>query len=132
MRGAVSAFGYSGTNAHVVLESYKSEEDELKEARGKKRASAYIIPVSGKTEEAVYNNIKSLLKFTEKVDDIDSILPSISYTLLEGRTHFSYRYAIVAVNGSDLKIALRKILNQEKADNIYFGKKANGFNEKTC
>lgn len=131
MRGAVSAFGYSGTNAHVVLESYKSEEDELKEARGKKRASAYIIPVSGKTEEAVYNNIKSLLKFTEKVDDIDSILPSISYTLLEGRTHFSYRYAIVAVNGSDLKIALRKILNQEKADNIYFGKKANGFNEKT-
>ena len=103
----------------------------MKEARGKKRASAYIIPVSGKTEEAVYNNIKSLLKFTEKVDDIDSILPSISYTLLEGRTHFSYRYAIVAVNGSDLKIALRKILNQEKADNIYFGKKANGFNEKT-
>ncbi|MBO1583402.1 type I polyketide synthase, partial [Bacillus sp. XF8] len=60
-RGAVSAFGMSGTNVHLVVESYPKETQVEKESS----LPYYLLALSAKTEEALTEKIADLIAFLE-------------------------------------------------------------------
>ncbi|MHA6832456.1 SDR family NAD(P)-dependent oxidoreductase [Ralstonia pseudosolanacearum] len=114
--GAVSAFGMSGTNAHVVLESYSRERDAAPFLR-----PCYLLVLSAKTAEALTARVEQLGAALEQGSYRDSQLPSISYTLLEGRHHFRHRLALVAADLEEARYSLQQYLAGEQRPNLFAG-----------
>ncbi|HVI46024.1 MAG TPA: SDR family NAD(P)-dependent oxidoreductase [Chitinophaga sp.] len=88
-RAAVSSFGFSGTNAHLVLEEYPSQLPVAYIGE----ASAIIL-LSAKNESILLQQAANLKAYL--TSDADHNLDSIAYTLQTGRTSMEERLAIVA------------------------------------
>nr|ADN68479.1 SorD [Sorangium cellulosum] len=99
---AVSSFGMSGTNAHMVLE----EAPPI--ARTHRELPAHLVVLSARTAEQLREQAERLLRHCEESPTLDG--GSVSYTLLVGRKHFEHRLACVARDPSDLASVLREWL----------------------
>ncbi|MBZ9609901.1 SDR family NAD(P)-dependent oxidoreductase [Clostridium estertheticum] len=114
--GAVSAFGMSGTNVHMVVRSYSTKKVKMT-----KIAPYYMMVFSAKTQDALQEKINdiNLALESKKVQDYE--LPQISYTLLEGRQHFNYRCAIVIQDISNAIYVLKQVGNEKRLPNLFQG-----------
>lgn len=126
--GCVSAFGMSGTNAHVVLQSYSTERTEQEYFRKEESKPGYMLLFSAKNEEALNNKIADFAHMLESRENIsDGEMTAISYTLMKGRQHFNYRCAVVVRDKMDAVKTLQCVMNGEKLSNVYFGKTGKEF-----
>ena len=87
-RAAISSFGFSGTNAHMVIEEAPEDQRQHTSQPG------YIIVLSAQTAEQLRQQVGRLLTHCRK-SSAESI-GNLSYTLLTGRKHYRYRWACVA------------------------------------
>ena len=88
-RAGVSAFGYSGTNAHIVIEEYKEET-----RKNPAELEKVLIVLSAKREEQLRRYAESIKKRLEKQEGIN--LADVAYTLQTGREEMEYRLAFWA------------------------------------
>ncbi|WP_341737261.1 SDR family NAD(P)-dependent oxidoreductase [Microcoleus sp. CAWBG640] len=88
----LSAFGMSGTNAHVIVEA--APQLPQVESSGEGIEPLYhLLTLSGKSEKALTDLVHRYLTFLDKTEDS---IANICYTAAAGRTHFANRLAIVA------------------------------------
>ncbi|MBW8688279.1 SDR family NAD(P)-dependent oxidoreductase [Chitinophaga rhizophila] len=111
--GAVSAFGMSGTNAHLVLESYAAEEKEVRSL------SAYLLVLSAKTEQALTERARSLLAWLYETPASPGLLPALGYTLQTGRFHFRYRCALIVHDLQDGIQQLQSMLEGKHPPRVF-------------
>ncbi|WP_394832291.1 SDR family NAD(P)-dependent oxidoreductase [Pendulispora rubella] len=105
-RGAVSAFGISGTNAHVVLEEFDGEP--VTGAGDGTEPPYHLLVLSAKTAAALTENARSLGRALGDETLARRGLAAIGYTLLEGRTHFRHRCALVVTSIDDAREQLNR------------------------
>ena len=108
---AISSFGFSGTNAHMVIEEAPREERRHRQRPG------YLIVLSAHTSEQLQQQARQLAEYCEHEPPVDC--GNLSYTLLLGRKHFNHRLACVARNGNELAALLKKWLKNNKVLQIY-------------
>ncbi len=120
--GAVSAFGMSGTNAHVVVESYLQPQPADDAGL---QAPCHLLVLSARTEAALAARIEQLIGLLEQPDAPG--LPAVSHTLLCGRQHFGHRCAIVVEDGEAALYALKQALRRERLPNLFQGTVARHF-----
>lgn len=115
--GAVSAFGMSGTNAHMLVQGYRLSRKEQRVA-----PPYSLLVLSAKTEEALQLKVKAMIQFLQEglVDNVT--LTDISYTLFVGRHHFQYRLAIVVQDVADAIYSWTQSGHPDKKPNIFQGK----------
>jgi acyl transferase domain-containing protein/enoyl-CoA hydratase/carnithine racemase/acyl carrier protein len=96
-RAAVSSFGFSGTNAHLVIEEYVSPAvDAASQSNG-----PAIIPLSARTPEQLREKAMDLLRFVRTAQSpLD--LDSIAWTLQIGREPMEERLGIIAASVDEL------------------------------
>ena len=95
----VSSFGVGGTNAHVLLEEAPLPSHEDADSN---ELPVCIIPVSGKTEEALCENVANMAEtLAECLLSKSMSLQDIAQTLQSGRDEFIYRAAIVSDDLTD-------------------------------
>jgi acyl transferase domain-containing protein/acyl carrier protein len=97
-RAGVSAFGFGGTNAHVILEEAPNQETP-REGR-----PYQVLILSAKTESALENTTRNLIQHIKKNTDLN--LADVAYTLSTGRKHFPYRRMCVCRNVNDIQKAM--------------------------
>ncbi|MER5750156.1 SDR family NAD(P)-dependent oxidoreductase [Streptomyces sp. NPDC002088] len=102
-RAGVSAFGISGTNAHVVLE--EAPGDPSAGAEGLPDSS--LFPLSARTLPALRSQAARLLEALDARPELP--LPTVSATLAHHRTHFEQRVVIRAGDRDELTTALRAL-----------------------
>ncbi len=101
-RAGVSAFGMSGTNAHVVL-----EEAPVRVVGTEPEGSARLFPVSARSQAALGRQAGKLAQALEQDPDIS--LPAVARTLSLHRSHFDWRAVVVGTDKSELLAGLRAI-----------------------
>ena len=98
-RAAISSFGFSGTNAHMVVEQAPSR------LRPPSQVPLVLIGLDARTPEQLRQRVAELLGFCQQ--DNDFALLDISYSLLTGRQRFEYRFLTLAVDRGELIGALQ-------------------------
>ncbi|MFE3758345.1 type I polyketide synthase [Nocardia tengchongensis] len=95
-RAAVSSFGVSGTNAHVVLESAPAPAEPAE--TGQRPDSGAVLPwiLSAKTASAVGGQARRLREFL--ADRTDLRLDDVVRSLVTSRTSFDHRAFFVAAD----------------------------------
>ena len=105
-RAGVSAFGISGTNAHLVLE-------EAPAAPARATATPTALPLlfllSAKTAAALRAQAEQLLAFLTAHRGLS--LADVAYTLAVGRAHFAHRAALLSRDAPTLYAALEEVMH---------------------
>ncbi|NES79642.1 MULTISPECIES: type I polyketide synthase [unclassified Okeania] len=98
----VSSFGFSGTNAHVVLEEAPAEEktEEILEL------PVQLLTLSAKTDSALTELVARYIRHLETHKE--QTLADICYTAQTGRAHFHHCLAVVGTNKEELAAKLQQ------------------------
>ncbi len=93
-RASVSSFGFSGTNAHIVIEEYAPRRDSCKPPVPINSNHPILFVLSAKSEERLKKYAEEMKVFIESHEDLD--LTDMAYTLQVGRDAMDYRLAFLA------------------------------------
>lgn len=113
-RAAISSFGFSGTNAHAIIEEYIPNNLEKLEEGNKTKV---IIPISAKDKNSLKRYCKRLLSFVNDNSKNTSMI-SLAYTFQVGRTEMEERFACVIENKEELILELESFLDQKHENGI--------------
>nr|QDA77044.1 polyketide synthase [Jahnella sp. MSr9139] len=117
-RAGVSAFGLSGTNAHVVLE--EAPWGEMADVEPSAALpSALPLPVSGRTEAALRAQARRLREHLDSHPDLG--LRDVAYSLALTRTHFERRAVAVASDRASLLVALDALAQGNTSRDLVVG-----------
>ncbi len=100
-RAVVSAFGFSGSNAHIVLEAPPPRPPVAEGGSG-----PWMFPLSAKTPRSL-ERLRIALAAHVEAADTDLRLADMAWTLGVRRTHHRYRLAVIAADRAGLATALR-------------------------
>ena len=107
-RVAVSAFGFSGTNCHIVLESYERHKKINK-------GGSFLFLFSSNRKDGLIETVNKMLSALDQYRDDD--LENISYTLCVRRKWFQQRCYFVASSCNELKAQMKNwLLNHAEND----------------
>jgi len=112
-RGVVSSFGFSGTNAHLVLEEAPEP--------GRQPASlpGYLVAASARNDEQLRTRIERLVAHCGSHPD--AALGDVSYTSLLARKHSNFRWACVARTLDEFLGAATRWLEGGRAPEVHVG-----------
>ncbi|MDH6120730.1 type I polyketide synthase [Kitasatospora sp. GAS204B] len=96
----LSAFGMSGTNAHVVLEAYQEARQQPPAVPGRLE----LVTLSAKHEESLAELVSLAAGHLSRTGAAD--LAADCHTLRAGRTAFEFRIAVTGRSGTELAEAL--------------------------
>ncbi|OUL06445.1 non-ribosomal peptide synthetase [Bacillus spizizenii] len=108
LRGGISSFGFSGTNAHVVLEEYTPESEYAPEEGN----DPHLFVLSAHTEASLYELAHQYRQYIS--DDSQSSLRSICYTASTGRAHLDYCLALIVSSKQELIDKLTSLIQGER------------------
>lgn len=113
---AVSSFGFSGTNANLILSEY---EEEAYEVRGD--GTETLITLSAKDEPSLIQLIRDYQSYIQL--NPNTAIENIGYTTNTGRACFPHRAVIIASNLKDLGNALGDLLRTAEVEETLYTNK---------
>ncbi|MEM7345088.1 MAG: SDR family NAD(P)-dependent oxidoreductase, partial [Chloroflexota bacterium] len=116
LRAAINAFGFTGTNAHLIVEAYRPSTHQNPVSNN----SPHLILLSAKNKAQLHNQVKTLLDYLETADTPS--LVDVAYTLQLGRAALDHRLSLVTTSLEDLVEQLRHFAQgQSSLGNVYQG-----------
>jgi acyl transferase domain-containing protein/SAM-dependent methyltransferase/NAD(P)-dependent dehydrogenase (short-subunit alcohol dehydrogenase family)/acyl carrier protein len=125
--GGVSSFGFSGTNAHVVIEEAglreegrgkrEEESSSIQNAKFKIQNSAaqrplHLLALSARSDAALRQVIE---RYEHHLAGTDAELPDVCFTANAGRTHFPHRIALATRSLAEVRDKLDTVLSGDTA-----------------
>jgi len=108
-RAGVSAFGFGGTNSHVILE----EAPQLPREKSDVDRPCHLLTLSAKTKPALSALVARYIKYFD--EHPHQPLADICFTSNQGRKHLQHRLAFVSKSEENLRSQLLDYQNQENS-----------------
>ncbi|HET7695301.1 MAG TPA: SDR family NAD(P)-dependent oxidoreductase [Vicinamibacterales bacterium] len=116
----VSSFGFSGTNAHVIIEEAPVQAPAPAAPAVDDRA-AHVLALSARTPDA----LRALAaRYARHLETTADRLADVAFTANAGRTHFAHRLAIPAASAAEASAALTAYAAGEPAAGVHAGERA--------
>ncbi|WP_316574564.1 HAD-IIIC family phosphatase [Nocardia canadensis] len=115
-RAGVSAFGLSGTNAHLILEEPAPVPAP---AESGPATSVALLPISARSERSLHGQAERLLEFV--LADPGAEPWAVSRALTTERTQFERRAVLVATDRDEMVGALRDLVERRASANVVVG-----------
>jgi len=119
----VSAFGFGGTNAHVILEEAPipvSMENTLETEQNSANLvnrPFHLLTLSAKTEQALADLVQSYQNYLEINPEL--AIADVCFSANTGRSHFKHRLAIIAADQQELTDKLAKIIAKSEVSGVF-------------
>jgi len=115
----LSSFGFSGTNAHVILEEAPSSVNTEHLSDPSRERPVHLFTLSTKDDLALWELVQKYQEFLENNGTAN--LADICFTANTGRSHFQHRLAIIASNQQELAKKLAKARATEDISAVFTG-----------
>ncbi len=122
----ISAFGISGTNAHIILEEAATESNKQQETGNSEdclERPLHLLTLSAKTEKALAELVSNYRNYLENKPELG--IEDICYTANTGRSHFNHRLAVIAADKNELSKKLSDRAAGKDITGIFDGKLPN-------
>jgi len=113
--GSVSSFGFSGTNAHVVIQSAPSVENQPVQVGQSSAPSLLPLLLSAKQEDALK---RLAADYAGALQQQPEHFPAFAATAAQGRDHHAVRAALLASSADEAIAGLNALAMGEGADNV--------------
>jgi hypothetical protein len=110
-RAAVSSFGYSGTNAHLVIEEYIDNRRSAPRGQAPRGASSLFV-LSARTEERLRVQAGRVLDWMRRQDALD--VDAFTHTLQVGREAMEHRLACAFDSVAALQATIQAFVDGER------------------
>ena len=111
----VSSFGFSGTNAHVLLEEAPGSAHE----NSAPERAVHLLTISARTEPALRTLVE---RYAERIEVASpDEFSDLCYTSNTGRSHFQHRLAVTGSDGKTAAGLLRASLSNSAAPGLVSG-----------
>ena len=110
-RAAVSSFGMSGTNAHLVI------EEAPPQATTPAGQPGYLVTLSARSEAQLRCQVEQLVAHCGRNPHLDA--GDVSFTLWTGRRHHQFRLACIARDLAQLTERLQEFLRSGAAEGVW-------------
>jgi acyl transferase domain-containing protein len=117
---AVSAIGFGGSNAHVLVEEAPAPPPDS----AGYPPGIYTLPLSAKTPKALHELAHRYVGFLSA--EPEAPLPDLCFSAAVGRAHFEYRLAVESESAAHLRSRLDEYATEGMADGVEQGKAVRG------
>jgi acyl transferase domain-containing protein len=118
----ISSFGFSGTNAHLVLE--EPPEPPLRDRQSHAADASTLLVMSARSSEALKDLAGSYVGLIESDDA--PLLRDIAASAPVARPHFPERVGVVAADAEEASAALKAFIEGTGAPNVIKGRALSG------
>ncbi|MBN2531292.1 MAG: SDR family NAD(P)-dependent oxidoreductase [Spirochaetales bacterium] len=116
LAAGISSFGAGGSNAHIILESFESENPQASSS-----GEGHLIVLSARSPVQLKEYAEKLLGYLEAFNKNEVIpLSGIAYTLQTGRKKMEERLAVHCYSIEDLMKKLTSYLADEPVGSVYY------------
>ncbi len=126
-RAGISSFGFSGTNAHLVLEEAPAQgAADVRDADGTAASGGvaiarplHVLPLSARSPTALQLLAE---RFVHRLEGADAAeFAAVAHSAGIGRSHFAERLAVVAADAQEARAALRAFMQGEAHEALHVG-----------
>ena len=118
-RAAVSSFGLSGTNAHLILEEAPAVPASSLVSPAGPRPAVLPVPLSGRTGPALRSQAGNLQAYLVEHPAVE--LSDLAYSLATTRTHFEHRAVLITHDTLELREELKAVASGQPAPETALG-----------
>lgn len=112
-RAGINGFGFGGSNAHIIIEEYKTPQIIETEKTG----INYILKISAKSENALNNQVRRYIDAIKECADEKFV--DFIYSANRGRADFEYRLSVTGQSKEQIITRLEDYLQGEEVDGTY-------------
>jgi acyl transferase domain-containing protein len=130
----VSAFGFGGSNAHVVLEGPPAEVGKCDHSPEERQfgnqppaGGRYLLPLSARTEKALHDLAS---RYVELLGHDSPAWRDVCYTAAVRRDHHDCRLAVLAGSAAEARELITSYLDGSPRPGVFSGRKPHGRNLK--
>ncbi|WP_025720840.1 SDR family NAD(P)-dependent oxidoreductase, partial [Paenibacillus sp. 1-18] len=117
-RASVSSFGFSGTNAHMVIEEYVPAVFEANTAPVD-QDNPVLFVLSAKSEQSLKTYAADMMDFVKLHESVN--LTDLTYTLQAGREAMDWRLAFLTDSRGNLIDKLNRFVNENSSQELLTG-----------